>query len=253
MNGFKKLLTTRFLSAAMLFSGVVAQAMPFQQFDHMAAQDRQDYMDYLVDSAQKVLVSQGRADDAAKVYQLFNEIHPGDHLSIGEAEFEGNLANARVRDAEKAAQNPNAPRVQVESALTGTLKKNGIELTLTSIKVLSKWPPTSNPNSRPLSFVADENGMLLFALVEIHDGRGDLAHQVAAVVCRLEIEFEGQLAKQVQSRPGSPVQVQDLIEVGTESRGEGAGGGGLACADFAGEQAGAVVVGQKLKACRGLR
>ena len=39
--------------------------------------------------------------------------------------------------------------------------------------------------AQQLSFVADENGVLLFALVETHDGGGDLAHQVAAVVGRL--------------------------------------------------------------------
>ena len=106
--------------------------------------------------------------------------------------------------------------------------------------------------AQQLRFVADENGVLLFALVEIHDGGGDLAHQVAAVVRRFEVEFQGQLAEQIQSGPGSPVQIQDLVEVGIESGGEGAGGGGLAGADFAGEQTGAVVIGQKLEPCLGL-
>ena len=45
------------------------------------------------------------------------------------------------------------------------------------------------------------------------------------------------------------MQIQDLVEVGIECRGEGAGGGGLAGADFAGEQTGAVVIGQKLEPC----
>ena len=107
--------------------------------------------------------------------------------------------------------------------------------------------------AQQLGFVADEHGVLLFALVEIHDGGGDLAHQVAAEVRRLEVEFQGQLAKEIQSGAGSPVYIQDLVEAGIESRGEGAGGGGLAGADFAGEQAGAVVIGQKLESCLGLR
>ena len=42
--------------------------------------------------------------------------------------------------------------------------------------------------------------MLLLALVETHDGFGDLAHQVAAVVRRLQIQFQGDLAEQIQSR-----------------------------------------------------
>ena len=107
--------------------------------------------------------------------------------------------------------------------------------------------------AQQLGFVADENGVLLFALVEIHDGGRDLTHQVAAVVRRFEVQFQGQLAKEIQSGPGSPVQIQDLVEAGIEPRGEGAGGGGLAGADFAGEQTGAVVIGQKLESCFGLR
>jgi hypothetical protein len=44
------------------------------------------------------------------------------------------------------------------------------------------------------------------------------------------------------------VQIEDLIQVGIECGGEGAGRGGLAGADFAGEQAGAVMIDQKLEA-----
>ena len=57
--------------------------------------------------------------------------------------------------------------------------------------------------AQQLGFVADENGVLLLALVETHDGFGDLAHQVAAIVCRLQIQFQGQLAEQIQSRARS--------------------------------------------------
>ncbi len=42
--------------------------------------------------------------------------------------------------------------------------------------------------TQQLGFVADENRMLLLTLIEVHDGLGDLAHQVAAVVRRLQIE-----------------------------------------------------------------
>jgi hypothetical protein len=136
----KQYLTT-FLSAAMLLTSA-AQAMTFDQFDHMAAQDRQAYMNFLVEAAQEVLIDEGKRDVADKVYRLFHEIHPGDELPIGEAEFEGNLANARVRDAEKHAKDHNAPRVQVESALTETLKKNGIELSPDSYKDLVQMAST---------------------------------------------------------------------------------------------------------------
>src|SRR5664279_6513872 len=102
--------------------------------------------------------------------------------------------------------------------------------------------------AQQLSFVADENGVLLLGLIEAHDGVRDLSHQVAAVVCRLQIQLQGQLAEQVQSRPGAPVQIEDFIQVGIESGGEGAGGGGFAGADFPGEQTGAVMLDQKLEA-----
>ena len=59
--------------------------------------------------------------------------------------------------------------------------------------------------AQQLRFVADENGVLFFALVEIHDGGGDLAHQVAAVVGRFEVELQCQLAEEIQSGTGSPV------------------------------------------------
>ena len=44
-----------------------------------------------------------------------------------------------------------------------------------------------------MRFVADENRMLLLALVQVHDGCGDLPHQVAAEVCRFEVQGQGDL------------------------------------------------------------
>jgi hypothetical protein len=49
--------------------------------------------------------------------------------------------------------------------------------------------------AQQLGLIADENGVLFFALVEVHDGLGDLAHQIAAVVRRLQIQFQGDLAE----------------------------------------------------------
>jgi len=37
-----------------------------------------------------------------------------------------------------------------------------------------------------VGFIADQNGMLLLALVQAHDSAGNLAHQVAAEVRRLQ-------------------------------------------------------------------
>ena len=133
------------LIASTLFFSSFLQAMTFQQFDHMAAQDRQDYLDFLVDASQRVLIDQGRKDVAAKVYQLFHEIHPGDHLSIGEAEFEGNLAHIRTLDAERHAQNHDAPRAQVEAALALTLNNKGIQVTPDFVKSFVQLANTFKP------------------------------------------------------------------------------------------------------------
>ena len=62
-----------------------------------------------------------------------------------------------------------------------------------------------------VSFIADQNGMLLLALVETHNGAGDLAHQVAAKVGRFQIQFQGDLTEQVERGAGGEVHVEDLV------------------------------------------
>ena len=98
-----------------------------------------------------------------------------------------------------------------------------------------------------VGFIADQNGMLLFALVQTHDGAGDLAHQVAAEVRRLQVQFQGDLAQQVQRRARGEVHVENLVQAGIERGGEHARGSGLARAHFAGDQTDAVMLGQKLQ------
>jgi hypothetical protein len=148
MNRFNRFLAATILSAAMLLTSA-AQAMEIIQFDQMTAQDRQAFLNFLPKAAETVLEQEGRSVDATKVHQLFNDILPGDALPIGEAELEGNLANARVRDAEKHIQNPDAPRVQVETALISTLRKNGIEISADFIKDLFQLTGTFQPQSPP--------------------------------------------------------------------------------------------------------
>jgi hypothetical protein len=127
MNGFNKFLAATFLSAAMLFSSA-AQAMEIRQFDKMAIPDQSEYVGLLVQGAEQVLRDEGRADLAAQVDHLFTTTDPGDAHTIGSVEFERNLALARVADAERAAQDPNAHRLEVEDAMLVTLKKNNIPL-----------------------------------------------------------------------------------------------------------------------------
>ena len=144
MNGLNRFLAATFLSAAMFFTGV-AQAMEIRQFDKMADQDQGDYIQVLVDGAEKVLVDEGRRDLAAKMDQLFTEIHHGDTMSLGMIEFEDNLARARVTDAKNVTKDPNAQRLEVEDAMAVTLQKNHIELPDSFFTVAKDFKPKHPP------------------------------------------------------------------------------------------------------------
>jgi hypothetical protein len=68
------ILAATVLSASLLAAGS-AQAIQIQLWAHLSAKDEQDYMDQLVEGAQKVLIETGKQTDAAKVHQLFTFIH----------------------------------------------------------------------------------------------------------------------------------------------------------------------------------
>lgn len=102
--------------------------MEIQKYDKMADQDQSNYIASLVIGTQKVLADEGRRDLADQVDKLFSEIPAGDEITLGMTEFKTNLALARVADAERAAQDPSAHRLEVEDAMLVTLKKNGIPL-----------------------------------------------------------------------------------------------------------------------------
>ncbi|MGI0134748.1 MAG: hypothetical protein ACREBW_07320 [Candidatus Micrarchaeaceae archaeon] len=127
MNRFNKFLVAAFMSAAMLLPTMV-QAMEIQQYDKMALQDQNDYTIALIDGAQKVMIDEGRSDLAEQVHTLFTETPAGDAAPLGVTEFESNLDLARVADAKRVVQDPNAHRLEVEDAMLVTLKKNNIPL-----------------------------------------------------------------------------------------------------------------------------
>jgi hypothetical protein len=124
----------------------VTQAMDIVEFDKMADADRQAYLDFLVDAAQNVLISQARKDDAAKVYRLFHEIQPGDAFPLGEKIFKQNLEGLRVRDDLRHSHDHNARRIQVEAALLATLKENNISMTIDGVKQLLQMSTTFRPS-----------------------------------------------------------------------------------------------------------
>jgi hypothetical protein len=143
MNRVSKFLAATFLSAAMFIAG--AAQVEIWQFDKMADEDQADYIQALVDGAQKVLKDEGRSDLANKMDQLFTEIHHGDTMSLGMIEFERNLALARVDDAKNAAAHPNDPRLEVEDAMFVTLQKNHIDLPDSFYTVARNFKPALPP------------------------------------------------------------------------------------------------------------
>lgn len=143
MKNIKKYLSAILLSVSMLFASL-APAMQIQQFDKMSDRDQGDYIAQLVIGAQKLLKDQGQADLAEKVRSLFTTKDQGDQISIGMAEFELNLARARVADAKRIKNDPTARRLEVEDAMIVTLRKNGIELPPSFLTVASNFKPASS-------------------------------------------------------------------------------------------------------------
>jgi hypothetical protein len=127
MGRRKWIATGAALFAVALGSGA-AQAMEILQFDKMAVGDQSEYVASLVGGGEQAFKDEGRSDLAAQVDHLFTTTDPGDTHTIGNVEFQMNLALAREADLKRAAQDPNAHRLEVEDAMLVTLKKNNIPL-----------------------------------------------------------------------------------------------------------------------------
>jgi hypothetical protein len=125
MNRFNRFLAATFLPAAMLLPGT-AQALDFRQFDRMDMYAQSEFVAVMIDTTQKALKGDGRADFAAQMEHLFTTIEPGDSMPLGLAEYALNEPRARLADAKRAEKDPNSRRLDVEDALFVTLKKNGI-------------------------------------------------------------------------------------------------------------------------------
>jgi hypothetical protein len=111
------------LVASLMLCPRVSLAMEIEMFDALAPQDQRDYLEYLVDTAGKILIEQGRGDSAAKVEQLFSKKVSGRDRSQGDVLFHAQLARARAY----AAENPTSPiRIDLVSVLTQTLVSSGV-------------------------------------------------------------------------------------------------------------------------------
>ena len=148
MERLNKVLVAAFMSAAMLLPNMV-QAMEIRLYDKMASDDQTEYVADLIEGAEKALTDEGRPDLAAQISKLFTTNIGGDKVSVGSAEFTRNLAAARVADAERAAKDANAHRLEVEDAMLVTLKRNNIPLSQDFIKAFRAINKDFQP--KPLS------------------------------------------------------------------------------------------------------
>ena len=98
-----------------------------------------------MEGAEKVLTDERRPDLSAQVSKLFTTHLGNDQISVGMGEFSRNLARARLIDAQNAAKDRNAQRVDVEDALFVTLQKNHIDLPDSFFTVLSNFRPKFPP------------------------------------------------------------------------------------------------------------
>ena len=106
------------LSVATVLCPRLSPAMEIEMFDDMAQQDQRDFLKYLVEAAQQVLIEQGRRDLVPQVAKLFRQPQ-------GEREFQENLKFNR----DYLAAHPDLPfPLRVEAALLETLHKHGIPI-----------------------------------------------------------------------------------------------------------------------------
>jgi hypothetical protein len=147
MSNVLRTVPAAFISTV-LFLTAAAPAKEIRQFDELDDRDQSDYVGLLVEGAQQVLAEKGQTDLAAKVHALFTEVAAGNEISTGMEEFENNLARARVFDAERAAKDPKARRLEVEDAIAVTLKKNGIVLPPSFFSIATNFHPKFPPQSQ---------------------------------------------------------------------------------------------------------
>ena len=148
------IIRTILLSSVVLASP--ARAITIVAFDKMAEVDQNEYVGDLIEGVEKLLNGEGRSDLTNKVHVLFGTISAGDRIPLGVAEFEQNLAVARVADAQRTARDPKACRLEVEDAMALTLRKNGIEVPKSFFTMLSGFRAQHRPSDAIPDFQTDD-------------------------------------------------------------------------------------------------
>ena len=138
--------------AAIMLGPKAASAMTVEMFDAMAAEDQHEYLTLLVKQAREVLARQDQREPAAKFEELFHT-RRGQRQSPGEAEFEKQLTMLRDYRSNGDVNGVHAKTIpgDVEAALIGSIQKDGILMTHTLFKALSRaWTAKPYWPKRPL-------------------------------------------------------------------------------------------------------
>ena len=147
MNDLLKCSVVALLST-LLLSSSPSQAMEIEMFDRLSVEDQQDYLQYLVGAAKKVLVEQDRKAEAVKGEEVFKKVPAGSKRSVGHTQFETHLASIRKFSASAPAGfHFTRPYGRVEGAFIRTLDQNGVKPTAKFVQALTQlttekpfWP-----------------------------------------------------------------------------------------------------------------
>jgi hypothetical protein len=134
--------------AALLVSGA-AQAMEIRQFDKMADADQDEYVADLVVGAQKVVKDEGRPDLAQQLHALFTDLkNPGDQISLGEGEFEMNLARARAAEPSGQRKTPTLSDFKLKMRCLRPYKRTAFQCRAPLCRLSGRSTATSSLSSR---------------------------------------------------------------------------------------------------------
>ncbi len=134
------------LLAVAPFLTIQAGAMPIEDFARLNDDDGATFVTLLVEGAAKNLKQQGKPDQAAKAINLFKDSSRQGGLN----QFIMNLRAMNSMNT-KNAINPNnrAPVLEVENAMSLTLKDNGMFVPASYLLTVSKdYHPAGPPRQR---------------------------------------------------------------------------------------------------------
>jgi hypothetical protein len=117
------------LGFALLCLPAPLAAIDFPHYDAMNNEQQTEYLVLMVNTTELAFRAGGHADFADQTEKLFNQVEPGDWMTLGMLELGTMVDRARVADAKRVVQDPQAKRIEVEAALFVMLQKKNMTLT----------------------------------------------------------------------------------------------------------------------------